>query len=146
MKLFVLRLLLKFGLLRADILTQRIAVFPENPLKDPSRLLLVDDNGIEKWACFSCPGGCGQAINLSLNPDRRPRWRIHSDSWLRPTVTPSIHQKNACACHFWVKKGRIVWCKGGRPDRIDSNTRLQLSGERSVKRNEVKLRSPESSQ
>ncbi|WP_425507373.1 DUF6527 family protein [Thermomonas brevis] len=76
----------------------------------PGQLWLVVDGGVKKWACLSCPGGCGVQISLSLNPDRRPRWSVESDFWGRPTVSPSIHQQKQCRCHFWIRKGLIEWC------------------------------------
>jgi len=72
-------------------------------------------SGVDKWACLNCPGGCGKTINLALNPTRRPRWSVETDIWQQPTVQPSVHQLNECGCHFWIKSGRIEWCKGGRP-------------------------------
>ena len=77
----------------------------------------VESGDIKKWACMKCPGGCGEVINLSLNPNQRPRWQVSEDFWLRPTVHPSIHQKNDCGCHFWIKNGEVQWCRGGRPRR-----------------------------
>ncbi|MEP0250327.1 MAG: DUF6527 family protein [Roseobacter sp.] len=68
-----------------------------------------------------CPGGCGKQISLSLNPARRPRWGVANDAWLRPTLTPSVHQRNACGCHFFLQNGRVKWCKNGRP-RKNSDT------------------------
>lgn len=115
MKLWISSWLRRVGILRANLLVERRSSFPNQPLSDPTRLILVEDRGLRKWACFGCPGGCGEEINLSLNPDRRPRWSILTDFWLRPTISPSVHQRNACGCHFWVKRGRIEWCKGGRP-------------------------------
>ncbi|MGO9818139.1 MAG: DUF6527 family protein [Acidocella sp.] len=78
-------------------------------------LVVVENGGLQKWACLKCPGGCGQKIALSLNPERRPRWRVWSDWFGRPSVEPSVHQKNACRCHFWIRRGQIKWCADGRP-------------------------------
>ncbi|WP_254658596.1 DUF6527 family protein [Phaeobacter inhibens] len=83
----------------------------------PGQLTLVKSGDIKKWACLRCPGGCGEVISLSLNPNQRPRWLVSEDFWLRPTIHPSVHQKNECGCHFWIKKGRITWCRGGRPSK-----------------------------
>jgi len=74
-------------------------------------LVLVKDGERQKWACLRCPCGCGERLQLSLNPSRRPRWTVAFDWLHRPTVAPSVHQLNACHCHFWIKKGMIEWCK-----------------------------------
>ncbi|HKJ62103.1 MAG TPA: DUF6527 family protein [Hyphomicrobiales bacterium] len=64
---------------------------------------------------MKCPGGCGEIINLSLNPNQRPCWTVSLDFWTRPSIHPSVHQQNECGCHFWIKQGRVHWCKGGFP-------------------------------
>lgn len=113
---FILRF---FGYLRFNLLTETTASFPSGNI--PSmKLLVVRDGEVDKWACLACPGGCGKAINLSLNPSRRPRWSVENDFWQQPTVHPSVHQINDCGCHFWIKNGRIEWCKGGRPYEANS--------------------------
>ena len=67
-------------------------------------------DGIDKWACFHCPGGCGETIKLSLSQNRRPKWTVTSDWLRRPTISPSVRQTNECRCHFWIHQGRIDWC------------------------------------
>ncbi|WP_368040676.1 DUF6527 family protein [Roseicella sp. DB1501] len=91
------------------------------------RLVVVEDGGRQKWVCFRCPGGCGARLQLSLNPTRRPRWGVSLDWLRRPSISPSVHQTNACRCHFWVKQGAIDWCRdtGTRPP--VSNTPLATS-------------------
>jgi hypothetical protein len=79
-------------------------------------MVVVRDNGMEKWACLRCPGGCGERIQLSLSEKRRPRWSVTVDAIGRPTVTPSVHVLNDCRCHFWIRRGAINWV-GGSPDR-----------------------------
>ncbi|WP_246628708.1 DUF6527 family protein [Methylomagnum ishizawai] len=77
----------------------------------PGLLVVVKDGGYLKWACFRCPGGCGEKLQLSLNPSRRPRWTVGLDWLRRPTLTPSVHQFNACRCHFVLKNGIVNWCR-----------------------------------
>ena len=80
------------------------------------RLVIVRSSGLDKWGCFRCPGGCGEKLQLSLSQQRRPRWSIAIDRFGRPCVSPSIRQTNACRCHFWIKKGRVEWCRdSGQP-------------------------------
>jgi hypothetical protein len=74
-------------------------------------LSVVIDGGHTKWACLLCPCGCGDRIQLSLNPSRRPRWLVRIDWLERPTVEPSIHQLDGCRSHFWIRSGQIIWCK-----------------------------------
>ena len=111
MKRLIARALRRLGWLRYDLLVSPAAQHPGKNAVPPGELCLVMDSGVKKWACMSCPGGCGVQISLSLNPDRRPRWTVETDFWGRPTVFPSVHQHRACSCHFWVKNGLIEWCR-----------------------------------
>jgi len=103
------------GLLRFDLLVKRQPTLPERVPSDQGQLVLIESSEVKKWACISCPGGCGETISLSLNPNQRPRWTVLVDFWQRPTIYPSVHQKNECGCHFWIKKGQVHWCEGGQP-------------------------------
>ncbi len=115
MKRLIAKTLRRLGLIDFDLLSRKSKTYPGDEQIVPGDLIFVVDAGIEKWACFKCPGGCGATIPLSLNPKRRPSWAVVLDWFQRPTVKPSVHQKNNCGCHFWITKGRFDWCKGGRP-------------------------------
>lgn len=112
---FVRRLLVKCRLIpQPELVGRPIDCHPTPQELEPGALFIVQDNGHQKWACFRCPGGCGEKLQLSLNPSRRPKWTIALDWLSRPTVTPSVHQLNSCGCHFWIQRGAISWCIGGR--------------------------------
>ncbi|MER2508151.1 MAG: DUF6527 family protein [Amaricoccus sp.] len=70
----------------------------------------------DKWACFPCPCRCGEIVKLPLGHARRPRWSVAIDKLNRPTISPSIRQTSGCLSHYWIRRGRIEWCKdsGGR--------------------------------
>lgn len=103
--------LVLFGLIKRPEMTVRIVDRHPSPKElVASVLIVVEGGGKQKWACFQCPGGCGNRFQLSLNPLQRPHWMVESD-WLgRPTIAPSIHQKNSCRAHFWIKAGEVEWC------------------------------------
>ena len=110
------RLLVKVGIIRRPDLVGRLMDRHPNPDELPGLLVIVKDGGHLKWACFRCPGGCGEKLQLSLNQARRPRWTVRLDWLQRPTVTPSVHQLNACRCHFVLKAGVVNWCEdSGKP-------------------------------
>lgn len=88
---------------------------------DPTELIVVGDPDYPKWACFPCPGGCGEAIKLNMSPSRAPCWIVKTDCIARPTVHPSVWQRNDCGCHFWVRNGHVDWCEGGRPASKDDS-------------------------
>lgn len=115
MRRWLAKLLRWLQLLRFEFQSRVRPTFPDSTMLKPGEVVVVEDAGVRKWACLLCPGGCGANIALSLNPSRRPRWRIVLDFWRRPTIEPSVHQTNACGCHFFIKEGRVEWCSGGRP-------------------------------
>lgn len=104
---------------KPDVIGRVQARHPSHEQLRPGLVVIVRDGGVEKWACFKCPGGCGEKVMLPLSPSRRPHWRAIMDRFSRPTLEPSILQANECRCHFWVRAGRIVWCddSGRRPGR-----------------------------
>jgi hypothetical protein len=85
-----------------------------NPALDslaPRQIVLVGEGKFRKWAYFRCPCGCGDPIMLSLSRTRRPSWRVYVD-WLdRPTLEPSVRQTAGCYSHFWLRAGRVDWCR-----------------------------------
>lgn len=74
-------------------------------------LVVVQDGDRQKWACLLCPGGCGEKLQLTLVPYRKPRWLVRLDWLRRPSITPSVRQLNDCQCHFWIKGGKVHWCR-----------------------------------
>ena len=108
---FVRGLLVRIWIVRRPDLAAR--VMERHPAPEelpPGVLVVVQDGDRQKWACFRCPGGCGAELQLSLHPTRRPRSAVGLDWLYRPTLSPSVHQQNACRCHFWVKRGAVEWC------------------------------------
>ncbi len=68
--------------------------------------------GEHRWfGAFVCPCGCGEEVVLNLLPDMRPRWRveIHDDDTV--TVHPSINRHVGCGSHFFIRRGRLQWCR-----------------------------------
>ena len=83
-------------------------IFPERIPK--RRLVLLNDDG-PYAAAMLCPCGCGETIELMIMEGVYPRWDIETDSKNRPTLHPSVWLKSGCCSHFWLKAGRVIWCK-----------------------------------
>ena len=95
---------------KPDFDTQIVLTHPNPENIRLGQITVGGDSKYQKWACFRCPGGCGESILLSLNQNRHPFWKVTLD-WLgRPTLYPSIRQLNKCRCHFWVRQGIVEWC------------------------------------
>ena len=98
-----------------DVISEYIGNHPSYAQLQAGKVLIVRNNSILKWACLRCPGGCGEKIMLRLSAKQKPYWQVQND-WLgRPTIYPSVWQRNQCGCHFWIRDGQIQWDKDGRP-------------------------------
>lgn len=85
----------------------------DNPSQEailPGVMTVVGSPALKKWAYLRCPCGCADVIMLPLSRKRRPRWDVSMDLIGRPTVRPSIRQTSGCMSHFWLRKGRVIWC------------------------------------
>lgn len=69
--------------------------------------------GCRKWAHLLCPK-CGDHIQLPLAG--KDRWSAKTDFLRRPTLSPSIWEEATCGAHFYITKGRLLWC-GSSPRR-----------------------------
>ena len=93
-----------------DFSARIVSTHPDPEDIIPGQISVVGNSKYHKWACFRCPGGCGERILLSLNQKRHPYWRMTIDWLKRPTLHPSVRQLNECQCHFWVRQGIVEWC------------------------------------
>jgi hypothetical protein len=93
----------------------RPAFLADSASERPSReqlhsgMVLVEmRDGYSKWAHLQCPK-CGDHIQLPLAGN--DRWSIKVDLLRRPTLAPSIWEQTTCGAHFFVTKGKLVWCQ-----------------------------------
>jgi hypothetical protein len=78
---------------------------------NPNTLYVVGEGGHDWYAAFLCPCGCKETIQLNLQPDSRPLWRLYLHWNGTATLHPSVNRIRGCRSHFWLRKGRIQWCK-----------------------------------
>ena len=97
-----------------DFVVKRVAVHPAPEAVKSGVMVVVGDRQRQKWACFQCPGGCGEVIKLSLNAKRSPCWEVEADGLDCPTISPSVRQLNSCGCHFWIRQGQVIWCENSK--------------------------------
>lgn len=55
---------------------------------------------------FICPCGCGQEGWLPFRPEPSPSWEWDGNRE-KPTLRPSVLQRNGCRWHGWLRAG--VW-------------------------------------
>jgi len=101
------------GLLPGRPFERYSVVYVEDlPIKLRRQILyVVGERGVHYQASMLCPDGCGTVINLNLLPDDNPRWHLTLGENLAPSLRPSVWRREACGAHFFVRNGRIVWCK-----------------------------------
>ena len=109
---------IRFGFItRPDFVVQFVADHPIQGSMEPGIVYVVGGRGYQKWALFLCPRHEHEIVQLSLMPNRRPRWTITADFLERPTIDPSVRQLEDSYAHFWIRRGKVQWCTdtGQRP-------------------------------
>ena len=88
----------------------RTKIVDELPDRMKTRTLYLIGASQPWSAALICPCGCGELIQLSLLPHDSPSWRCHFESKRKPSLEPSIWRTTGCRSHFFLRRGRIVWC------------------------------------
>lgn len=78
---------------------------------DHHTLYLLGDGECYWMAAIKCPCGCGDLIQLSLASSGHPRWTVDMNQPHEVSLHPSVHRMTGCRSHFFLKKGKVVWCK-----------------------------------
>ena len=72
---------------------------------------IVREDGFDEQVALLCPCGCGRVLQMNLLPDERPCWRVMRNADGTVTLDPSVWRKKDCGSHFWLRAGRIRWCR-----------------------------------
>ncbi|MCP3404053.1 DUF6527 family protein [Bradyrhizobium sp. CCGB01] len=81
------------------------------PAKLPFRDLVLARDGQEDWSVgLRCPCGCGERLEMMLLQGVKPRWDVMLDDKGRVSLYPSVWLRTGCRSHFWIRRGKIVWC------------------------------------
>ena len=93
---------------RPDFLATTVSEGPSSADLEPGLVLIEERDGYLKWVHFSCPK-CRDHIQLPLAGGER--WSIKLDALRRPTFAPSVWEQATCGAHFFIRKGRLLWCQ-----------------------------------
>lgn len=74
------------------------------------RLYVVVEDGFQEQAAMLCPCGCKRVLHMNLLIDERPCWKVTNHPDGTPSLHPSVWRQKDCGSHFWLKKGRVIWC------------------------------------
>ena len=78
-------------------------------LRKDTVYLVTEEN--DPWTVvMRCPCGCSEALYMSLIKGS-PRWAFeyHPDGTV--SLHPSVWRTGGCRSHFFLRKGRISWCR-----------------------------------
>ena len=86
----------------------------ELPDRLEPRHVYVLGEGANRWfVARACPCGCGELIQLSVMEGRRPRWELTENADGTVSVHPSVWRTEGCRSHFFLRRGRVEWCRTG---------------------------------
>ena len=77
----------------------------------PRTVYIVRDDGYDEQVALLCPCGCGRVLQMNLLPDERPCWSVIQNADGTVTLSPSVWRTKDCGSHFWLRNGRIQWCR-----------------------------------
>jgi len=82
---------------------------PPSPERDA--LYVIGEREHPSYLAVACRRrDCRKLIHLEISKDFKPRWKLAELPDGSLTVTPSIRVvDSSCRCHFWVRKGHVVW-------------------------------------
>ena len=88
-----------------------IAFVPSAPrLLRKDTVYLVTEDG-EPWTvAMLCPCGCSEVLFMSLI-EGSPQWTHECHRNGTVSLHPSIWRVAGCRSHFFLRNGRICWCK-----------------------------------
>ena len=87
-------------------LNKYVDVIPEQ-LK-PGLVYVEGSAGNFWFASLLCPCGCKQEININLDENESPCWKLDKKEYA--DLSPSLWKNNGCKSHFFLKKGEVKWC------------------------------------
>ena len=84
---------------------------PSNFEVPSNAVAIIGHPDFPKWAMLKCPCGCKETLTLSLMRKHAPAWEMKVDRWQRISLSPSVWKNDGCKSHFFIKKGKITWCR-----------------------------------
>jgi hypothetical protein len=93
---------------RPHFLASVVSECPSREEMRPGMVFIEMRSGYLKWTHLLCPK-CGDHIQLPFAGSER--WSVKTDFLRRPTLAPSVWEKATCGAHFFVRKGKVLWCE-----------------------------------
>ena len=74
---------------------------------EPGIIFINKEEGI---CYFACPCGCHLAQVLNFEKGIKPCWDLDYSDMEHPTIDPSVRNLSHCLSHYFIKKGKVIWC------------------------------------
>lgn len=89
--------------------TEWVEDLPEHTNKNV--IYIIGGRKYPFYAAFSCPRKkCRKTVYLEVSQKFKKRWSITESKQGRLSLSPSVKIiDSSCKCHYWFKKGHIVW-------------------------------------
>lgn len=76
----------------------------------PGVVVVVGTSRRPKWIVFECPCARGHRVWLNSQPSHSPHW-MAGGAGRQLTIWPSVWVGAPWGCHFWVRRGRVIWTR-----------------------------------
>jgi hypothetical protein len=76
----------------------------------PGVVYVLGENRFRWSVATLCPCGCGAVLQMSVMQEGRPRWQLHEHEDGTISLHPSVWRKEGCRSHFFLRRGKVVWC------------------------------------
>ena len=109
---------------KSDFSVKYTTVQPTKKELKVNELVIVKGKKSPKWLVFRCPGDCGEILRLPLSKNKYPYWSLSFDYFDRPSIIPSVRLLDRCRAHFWLRNGKVFWCRDsycGRSRILETN-------------------------
>jgi hypothetical protein len=77
---------------------------------DSKSVYIIHNEGYYWQAVMVCPCGCKNILQMNLMEDYNPSWKFIINNKNVITLHPSVNRTVGCSSHFFIRRGKIVWC------------------------------------
>lgn len=78
---------------------------------DKKTIYIIGGRKQPYYAALPCPRKkCKKVIHLEIGEEFKKKWRFKEHENGTLSLHPSISVVGLCRCHYWIRRGHIVWC------------------------------------
>ena len=84
---------------------------------------VVVRRGRARWLMLVCPCGCGEMLNVNLDPMAGPSWRLYEGRRGGASLYHSVWRDTGCRSHFIIWRGEILLMRGDEEEAAEYGAR-----------------------